>query len=186
MQRKLVKQGKGALTVSLPKKWIDTNSLEQGDIVDIEDNNNQLSVTSQLKKVEKILDLDITNLHVKTIQQTIKSTYRDGITELNLTFKNKTAKHIKHSFLKKELKNNIKEEYRITNIVKEIIQDLIGFEIIKQESNQITIKQISKVDEEEFNSTFRRIYLLTLSLNNSIIEFNDKTIIQNKINILTK
>ena len=43
MKRKIVKQGKATMTVSLPSKWIKNNNINNADEVDIEEieNNNK-------------------------------------------------------------------------------------------------------------------------------------------------
>ena len=171
MQRKLVQQGKGALTISLPKKWIDANSLVNGDYINIKEEENALEISTQHKEISKKLELDISDLNVKTIQQILKNAYITGVTKLTLSFKNIEAEHTKMKYEKIEFNNNrIITKIKIIDLVKEVLQILIGFEIIDQEENKIVLKQISKFEEEDFQVTFRRIFYLLEGLNAFFIE----------------
>jgi hypothetical protein len=51
----------------------------------------------------------------------------------------------------------------------------LGFEIIKQESNSITIRNISNPEIEQFDNLFRRVFRITIEYSNKI-----ETIMQNR------
>ncbi|PIN77380.1 hypothetical protein COV16_06875, partial [Candidatus Woesearchaeota archaeon CG10_big_fil_rev_8_21_14_0_10_34_8] len=55
MQRKLIKQGDGALTVTLPKKWTKEKNLEAHDIVDIDETEDGIVISAVGKKKEKTI-----------------------------------------------------------------------------------------------------------------------------------
>lgn len=188
MQRKLVRQGKTALTVTLPKKWIDFNGLEAGNYVEIsEEENKELKIFTKRRTVEKKLSLDISALNVKTIQQILTGAYEIGVTDLTLNYKNQEIEHTKRKYQKIEFKDQkIKEKVKVIDVITNTIQILIGFEIIEQGENKVTIKQISKVEEEDFKATFRRIFYLLEGMNNYFLEqveniSEHEIIIQNKI-----
>jgi antitoxin component of MazEF toxin-antitoxin module len=58
MERKLVKQGRDALTLTLPAKWLKQKGLKQGDSVFIEQHDNflKLNIGSRVKFTETTID----------------------------------------------------------------------------------------------------------------------------------
>ncbi len=170
MKRKLIRQGAGGLTVCLPKEWTEANHLRPAEEVGLEIEENRIIITSKEGLAKKTIDLELSNLHVKAIQRVIRSAYREGYTELNLSFKNKVAEHFKHSYLSKEFPElKLKKEYPIADLIYDLTRDLIGFEIVEQKEHFVQVKQISKVDEEELNSSLRRMFRLTSELNTAFL-----------------
>ncbi len=87
MRRKLVKQGKGALTISLPKEWILENTLSQGNdvIIEQQDNNLLLKPEEQVKQKEAKLTLEPQS--PEAYRSILGSLYRGGYDIINIKFK---------------------------------------------------------------------------------------------------
>ncbi|MGV8169112.1 MAG: AbrB/MazE/SpoVT family DNA-binding domain-containing protein, partial [Candidatus Nanoarchaeia archaeon] len=59
MERKLVKQGQNALTVTLPAKWLKQKGLKAGGSVFLEVENNSVVVKSSVKSQKKEMTIDV-------------------------------------------------------------------------------------------------------------------------------
>jgi antitoxin component of MazEF toxin-antitoxin module len=57
MERKLVRQGKNALTVTLPSRWIQKFNLSQNNSVIITEEKENLIISTSCEKKEKIANL---------------------------------------------------------------------------------------------------------------------------------
>ena len=188
MERKLVKQGIGAITVSIPKKWANKNHLGPGDQVSIKERPSELIISPKSGESQRKLEVNITNLQTKTVREIVQSAYLKGVTDLTLNFKNKTIKGniAKLTNKKGATSYSIKKIHRrvsepIVEFIEDVLQDMMGFEIVEQGSSFVKIKQISKVDEEEFGITLRRIYRLVYSLNSELGKHLEKPVQQELI-----
>lgn len=171
MRRKVVKQGSGSYTFSLPIGWIRKNNIEYGQDLDIQDLGSRLLLETNFKQQESQIEIDVSEYDIKTIRELIKSSYVEGITTLKISFKNQEVKgHISsYPFLYENLALNVphlnySKQNKITDRVKNITKDLIGFEVIEERKSLLVIKQIATFNEEDFNITMRRIYRLTKNL----------------------
>ena len=76
--RKLVKSGAASHTVALPKDWITNNKLIKGDLIYIENKNNELIIsanTKETKKEEKEIEISIDDKNEGTIRRQTISAY---------------------------------------------------------------------------------------------------------------
>jgi len=171
MRRKIIKQGMGGATVFLPIGWVRSNKLSPGDEVNIEEREGGLFLSTEVGKKESALEMDITGMTVKSIQQALISSYTAGYTEVRILYKTKSAAHTKHAYIKKESPaSKAKEEIPVVDVIYNTVRDLIGYEVVEQKEHSLKIKQISKVDEEEFNVTLRRVHLLAQEMASSLLE----------------
>jgi phosphate uptake regulator len=138
MERKLVRQGNNALTLTLPKTWIQYNNLKPGDSVSINVKNNELSITAAPKDIEKKAEVDLDEIK-GIISKYIKTLYKEGVTEIRLNYSDPG--------LLKEVQETLKEE-------------IIGYEIVEQDDKRALIKSVAEITEESFDSMFRRIFII--------------------------
>ena len=140
MKRKIIKQ-KSAFTCTLPVEWIREHNLDAGHEIDINAVDGSLVLsTDKKKKTEKI------HLHAKkidaVIERFIPALYRAGYDEIEVSYEDaETLKHIQ-AVLEREL---------------------IGYEIVSQGQLSCTIKDISGLEHEAFETLLRRCFLLMLS-----------------------
>jgi len=160
MQRKLIKQGDNALTVTVPRKWTKNLNLKAGDEVNISEEEGNLLITQTTREVGKKISVDISGYTAITIAVILQSIYRRGFTEATLTFKNEKAPNVKHSF-----RGRREKQIPINEIITELVNEMIGFEIFEQNETSIVLKQISKPNEKDFELALRRIFLLEIDLN---------------------
>ena len=117
MKRKLVKQGNNALTLTLPKKWLDKYNLKPGNVVFIKDIENELIIAAKPVNTQKKETIDL-DKYKDIIPKYIHSLYRQGVTEIIVKF----------------------SDLNLLNIVqKTISENIIGYEIIEQEKNKAII-----------------------------------------------
>ena len=131
MRRKLIKQGIGALTITLPKEWISQYNLEAGDEIEIDENNKNLLLIAEGKSGTLTkTEINIDGMDQFLIWRYLISLYRLGYDEITLTFSDINKKYdIKLSSLG-SLERKI--QMRIIEVIKDIVNRFIGFEIIDQ------------------------------------------------------
>ena len=143
MRRKLVKQGAATLMVSLPSKWAKENGLIKGSEVEVEAVDNNLVISSKEIDTKLETEVQLTNLSESSIRTIITNTYRGGFDKIKVYF----------------------EEEKQFDILSEIIKNnLIGFEIIKKESNYCIVENITEPSEDQFNNILQKIFLNINSL----------------------
>ena len=170
MRRKLIKQGVGGATIFLPIGWVRKNNLKAGEEVDVEEKEGNLVISGGKIDTLRALEIDITDLNVSTIRQVIVTAYTGGYAELTVLFKNNLAKDVKQEYIRKRKPAaKVKESLPVKDVVFETIRDLIGYEAVEQKEHKIKIRQISKIDEEEFHATMRRVHLLTQEINSTLV-----------------
>jgi len=140
MKRKLVQHGASTLITSLPSKWCSKYDLKRGDEIDIEERGPILEISTEKALAVRTQRLDIRNLSKSLIWRYILSLYRYGVDEIEIVHEDKF------------------------DLIQEITNSLIGFGIIKQGKNTITIKDLSGVSESEFQTVYRRCFFLLLDI----------------------
>lgn len=147
MKRKLIRQGGGGgLTLYIPKRWIDKKKLKPGDEIDIEEQDDDLILSTQNKKDKlKELVIDISEQNMKLIRTAISSAYRRGYDIINLSSSTKLS---------------------FTQINK-VVDSLIGYVITYQTDNNVKIKNIMTDNFEEVDAIINK-------LNITIVYFFDK------------
>ena len=142
MKRKVNKVGPTTLSITLPAKWVKTNNIKKGDELNIDLKNNSLTIAPEQLTIEETIQENIpatTEGHVKSI---VNNIYRRGYDKAVLHFDNETTR----------------DQIIIA------LHETMGFEVIEQKNNNITIKNLATPSEEEFNNLMRRAFLITLTI----------------------
>jgi phosphate uptake regulator len=135
MKRKLIKQGKGALTLSLPKDWIDFNELKYGQEINIYEEDNKLII--QATETKRIKETSI-NLDYQThedYRNIIATLYRGGYDVINVNFSDK----------------------RVIPKLQKVMESLYGFEIFSIKKNSCIIKSIYVEEFRDIKTYLRRM-----------------------------
>jgi len=159
MRRKVIKQGNGTLTITLPKEWTNKFKIKGGDEIIIDDIDQRLIVTKEMVKQEKRIEVDLTKLDFASIRHKMRSAYKLGYDEIYLTFQNNVTKEFK-----------TKKEKAVMDVIDHEVNNLLGCEIIKQTKNSCLIKDYSFTSKEEVDSILRKIFLMMLEYGNDLIE----------------
>jgi phosphate uptake regulator len=147
MKRTLIAQGKGGVTLYLPKKWVDNQELVAGDEVSLQIRDEGILITSdQIKQKELSVDL---SLYEEDIFSLLSHSYRQGVDKL--IFQNCDVD--KQSQIKK------------------LLPKLVGFSISNQTENELTIVSLSSITDAEYDILLRRIFfLIKETINNLTIK----------------
>lgn len=142
MKRKINLVGNNTLTVSLPSKWVKRYNLKKGDEVEVGEEGTKIILAPlNFKAEEKECTIFVTKPK-RLMSRKIFSLFRKGYNTI----------HIKY------------DDHSILKDIQRYITAMIGFDIISQKKNSCTIKNITKMDEENFDNLLRRLFLVTLSL----------------------
>ncbi len=143
MRRKLIKQGKNALTVTLPAKWIEENNLKAGDEVDIDGKSDLLEIKSgKIQKEENLKAKINAGNYFQFLNIATCSLYRGGIDEIEINFSDKKANEIIH---------------------KQIEKQLIGFEVISQSNEKTSVKSLTSISDDSFDDMLKRLFSIIIS-----------------------
>jgi phosphate uptake regulator len=146
MLRKLVKQGRDALTLTVPAKWVKERNLKVGDEVSISIDRSNLIVSSDLKHVPKKIGFSIDKSKKEFIRTLISGAYRRGFDEISVSFDNPD--------------DAIK--------IQDACTSLIGCNVVDHSKNIIIIKVMAGENDEEFpkqlNKMFQTLKFLSSSL----------------------
>lgn len=181
MQRKLVKHGPSTLIVSLPSKWVKNKGLKAGDSIEISEISKGLLISSLQNKIKKECELNIDNYDRTSLILVLHAIYKQGITKVKLTYANE-----RHTHYRKKI------SIPISTTIHSLIGRFIGYEIIEETSNSITISQVSTISKDEIHNLINRTILLmqdiVQSYASSTIERNIDEIhkIEHKHDTITK
>ena len=161
MKRKLIKQGGGGgITVYLPSKWIERHGLKAGEEVDIEEGNNELIISTNIKKTKKEIVLKINDEYIKNLRYLLKQIYRQGNERI-------------------VLKYSSEKQFKLIESV--IQEEFIGLEIIDYQKNQCVIESLVEVREEKYEVFLRKMFQII----NHTIEIIPESKESNEIKKLT-
>jgi phosphate uptake regulator len=150
MKRKVIQLAKNTLVVSLPAKWAKTHSIKKGDEVEIEEADKILKICSLSVKDEGKVTVRYQKKYF--LKRVIATPYRMGYNEIRIEYDNP------------ELYYKIQSE----------INNLIGFEIIKQGDGYCIAKNIAQGIEAEFEASVNRLFLVTINFLEDISDNFDK------------
>ncbi|MBS3165285.1 phosphate uptake regulator PhoU [Candidatus Woesearchaeota archaeon] len=140
MRRRLIRQGGGTLTVSLPKEWVEREGLSAGREVELIPGSRELSIRLSAGGA-RASSIDVSSLASGVARGTIIARYIRGADELRIT----------HGEAQLEL-------------VQGIVDNLIGFAVVEQEAERCVAKQLTADADTDCLQLLRRMYRLVLDL----------------------
>jgi len=158
MKRKVIKQGNGTLTITLPKKWTEEMGLKGGEEIDVEEKEGNISVRAKKNLKFDEISVDITNFDRTAIIFYIRYLYRNGFNTIRLRFRNSIAPHLR-----------FQKEVTVLSVISKEVSRLIGMEIIEQKQDSCLLKCVLDETAEEFDKFLRRIFLLISEMNRNLI-----------------
>ncbi|MDD9954166.1 MAG: hypothetical protein OXR66_07585 [Candidatus Woesearchaeota archaeon] len=142
MNRKLVRQGVRALTVTVPSAWVKKNHLQAGDELNLSDMGNTLYLSTEKKQILQELTLDVRGLPKKLVTRSIGRAYQRGYDKIVVKFDTR--------------------ETMMT--VKDKVPELMGFELLNIKKNHLEIHAITSNIDLDFDVILRRAMLLLLDM----------------------
>lgn len=163
-KRKLVKQGGSAMTITLPKSWVDKYGLKPGDEIDVEERGRMLSIGTNKEIKERTTILDTRKLNNRTIRWALSSLHKSGYDSIEVFF----------------------DDSNVMDIVNELVKNLfMGFAVVEQSTKRVLLKNISQDLESEFDVILRRAFLVTISMGESTLEFIKEKNFKNMKNLIS-
>ena len=138
-QRKLIKLGNSSFAIALPKDWIDKSGLKKGDNIFVEQNRNgEITIMSKFTSINspKIKEFDFSEKDDLKIQIELLSAYNQ---DYNIFKIKKTIEKPKIDYAKNLIKN------------------LLSFEIIEETQDNITFKDVFNIEETSIENFIRRM-----------------------------
>ena len=149
IKRRVIQIANSTQLISLPRKWTQRYGIKKGDELEIEENNNKLTVKIEKEVELKSIEVDVTNLNRTMILYYMQNLYRMGYDEVKVIFNNSLTKHLRTD-----------KEVNVISVLHKEVNRLLGFEIIQQRDNFALIKDISNSSIKEFDNVLRRVFLL--------------------------
>jgi len=135
MKRKLVRMGAHSYMSAIPKKWIEKHNLKKGDHVNFTEVDNKLILTSTAEIYERKTEITIDYPNV-IVWRMLQPVYTSGYDEVKINFKDP---------------NTLKK-------IEELMNILIGFEIIETNPKYVIVKSVSKQFDEDIQPILKRTW----------------------------
>lgn len=139
-QRKLIAHGPSSLTMALPHKWVKKFSLKKGDSVNVSEEERGLLISSKPSETKRSINIDLSNHDWPAIITILTMVYRRGYDEITVRYEKS-------------------EEY--LNI-SSAVRSLLGYAIVENKSKNCIIKSLPTELEQNFETLFRRVFLILL------------------------
>jgi phosphate uptake regulator len=136
MKRKLVRQGAATLMVSVPAKWARQFNLGKGSEVEVSEEDNAIIITSERSETRKTKEVNVKQ--GAFLKRMIFMPYREGYDTIRLNF----------------------DDPKIMGQIENVVDMLMGFEIIDQGPTHCRIGTVSVESEQSFENVLRRCFLL--------------------------
>ncbi len=162
MRRKLISQGKGALTVSLPKRWITQHSLQASQELDIQDNANELIIRPVGTPPASETDIDLDYLSPEAYRSLLGSLYRGGYDSINVSF----------------------HDTRVLKNLEHAVNSIYGFEVFYTSEQTCVIKSIYDAENTSIQDHYRRMVYIIQSMHALIVSDFKKRVFQSKPELL--
>jgi len=165
MKRSVIRLAGKTFVVSLPSKWVKKHNVKKGQLLEVSEQQRMLCIGAPDQEKEKSsIKIDVSGLDDRVIRWIISAFHKKGFDEIKIKFNKKST----------------------PSLIQELIKDLfIGFVVMEQTDNQINLKNVSKDAKDEFDSTLRRAFTVTLSMADSFLEFVEKKKFKELENLLT-
>ncbi len=168
--RKLISFSKGSFVVTMPKSWINKHNLRKGDMISIEEGSNQLvfyAGEKEVKKEERSITINTEDKNLDRIKVEIVSAYLNNYNTIEI--------------FSKTLEDD-------APIIKSILRNLSGMEIIEQTGKRIVAKDLLDENSISIQSIIRRIDVITRSMIDDTIlciqgKCNPKSILHRDVDV---
>lgn len=131
MERKLIRQGRNALTVTLPAKWLRERKLIAGKQVYLEEQNDRLTITSARTVAESTTTIDMTGAERSMVYHAIMGKYIEGFDRIAVL-------------------------HDCPGMMQEVGTKLLGMIIEEHGPTKTVYRSVIAVPEETFDAVLRR------------------------------
>ena len=139
MRRRLIQQGSGTLTVSLPATWVRKQQLKTESELSIVETNNGLLFSREEPIHQFALLIPITQTNRPDVMNILTHVYRSGFDRITFT--------------------GI-DESTARSVLRTTHEKLLGFEVVRKEKLVCEIANVSEPRKEQYDVLLRRIFLI--------------------------
>ncbi len=147
MKRKIIQLAKKTLVVSLPAKWVQKYNINKGDEVEIEDSGRVLKINTLSEKEDEKTTIKILSKD-HFLRRVIYTPYGMGYNEIRIEY----------------------DDPAIYYSIQNEVNNLMGFEIIKQGDGYCIARNIAQGIETEFEPSINRLFLITIGFFEDILD----------------
>lgn len=152
MRRRLIKQGQGGLTMTLPISWVRKYNLTPGTEVELQDTEAGLLVSTEKGKTKREITIIVGKENKSRLRTIISSAYRRGYDVITLKSSEKL------SLIK----------------INEVVDSLIGFIITEQDEKKAILQNVMKDDFESVESVINKFFQTIKYLQSVVLELSKK------------
>ncbi len=160
MNRKIIKQGMKAYTITLPVDWIRDNNLDRGDEIRVDQIDNDIILSTGTEKfAEKKIEYTFTDDDIlktknpfRLVQREYSALFKSGYDEIK--FRSKNPKVIAYLAKRTAL--------------------FIGYEVVEEGKDYVVVRSVVNPKKAEFESLYNRAFLVILTMSKQLIERLDK------------
>ncbi|MBT3720515.1 hypothetical protein HN789_02525 [archaeon] len=173
MKRKIMKIADTTYVVSIPLKWARKHGVQKGDEVEVQEGESELKISlSDIKEQVKKAQIELNPIGTKRyVESKVVNAYKKGVDELTINYSN--VSQLEH--------------------IRTALGEVIGYEIIDTKKDKCIVKNIAKVDPDQFDPMLRRSFLLLLNMcesslenyKNNILDFENVKQMNNTLKKLT-
>ncbi len=137
MKRKIIRQGNGSFTITLPVQWIRKNRVADDSYVSVQEKNNEISISLDPgQSVPGKVSIHLSTSHPNFVRTAVSGLYRRGYDIIEVRY-DKISKRLFY----------------------EICSSLYGFEIIEDDKNTITFQNVSNEPDLNISSILHRMFI---------------------------
>lgn len=135
MERKLIKQGSGSFTITLPKEWVESVNLETEETVKLTIDGKYLIVSPKKEtQKEKEIRIDIQKFNERSIKNVLYQNYRRGYDVIKLKTDNE-------------------------EIIQRVANALMGFEALRN-GDEVWVENVAEPSHQRFDKILRRLFFI--------------------------
>lgn len=146
MRRKAIQLASKTLVISLPSKWAKMHGIKRGDEIEVEEAGNVLKVHASSGKRSMQSTVKIRAGH-PFMRRVIDTPYRMGLDEIRIEY----------------------DEPSVFPKIQAEINNLMGFEIMRQGPGYCVARNIAEGIDAEFVNSFNRLFFVTISFLEDIL-----------------
>lgn len=175
MKRKVIHLGENTNVITLPTEWVKRHGIEKGQELEVEEQGNFLKIAATNTFQAEAKELNITDMNTSLVWYHLIAAYRTGASEIKVRFEKETIPNMKTN-----------KEEKIYPLLHEISSRFIGMELIQENPSFYIFKEISKSNNDEFETILRRMHFTLLGMSEDIkkvSEIREERIIQTLLEI---
>lgn len=167
MKRKVNRVGIRTLTISLPSKWAKENNIKQGDELEITEGEDTLIINTKSQLALKRITIDTEGLSSAILLRKIYVAYMLGYEEIEVLIDDTEMEHTSSKY--PSPLQNFPKKITAHEVISSINQT--GIEIVEQNKNRYLLSILVSSNEEEFEKTLKRLFVLTKVYGDEILQF---------------